>query len=136
MELLRRIIELAAAATTDDTKWRRLAKLNTLFRSLALVSHSWEEVSRPFLYANIILEGQEQADLAESLMRTLKRRPERTALVKTLELGHDPVIGTTIWQQQFVLYTLERCLGLIELQLGGENEWWSAWDAALSEFGH
>ncbi|ORY88216.1 hypothetical protein BCR35DRAFT_330093 [Leucosporidium creatinivorum] len=75
VELLRWIIELAAAATTDDRRWRRLAKLNTLFRSLALVNHAWEEVSLPFLYANITLDAREQEQQAKSLMRTLDRHP-------------------------------------------------------------
>lgn len=52
VELLSRIMELAAAATTDDTGWRRLAKLTRLFHSLTLVGSRWEDVSRRNHYAD------------------------------------------------------------------------------------
>jgi hypothetical protein len=84
VELVRRIIELAAASIADDV---RSCRAQHALPSLALVNHAWEEISRSYLYADIALEKHSQA---ESLVRTLDLHPDRAALVKKLELSHDP----------------------------------------------
>jgi len=131
VELLLRIFELAAASITDDMRWRRMAELNTLFRSLARVSHGWEEVTLPYLYADIAIKDECQAD---ALIQTLDLHPDRAALVKKLELSHDPFGEDEPWRRNLVLYTLSRCVKLDELSLGGrEGQWPDAWDAVLGE---
>ncbi|ORY88220.1 hypothetical protein BCR35DRAFT_330097 [Leucosporidium creatinivorum] len=130
VELVRRIIELAAAATTDDRRWRRLAKLNTLFRSLALVNHAWEEASRPYLYAEITLKEEPQAN---SLVQTVDHHPDRAALVKKLDISYDPFGEDEGWRKSIVLYVLSRCVNLSELRHCGEGDWSSTWDAVLAK---
>lgn len=127
MELLRRIIELAT--TTDETGRRRDDHLRTLFQSLSLVNHTWEEVSRPFLYQSVAITDEPGA---EALMRTLDEHPDRAALLKAFALK---ALGSGEWRDRIVLYLLKHCSNLKEMDLEGirGEEWTTAWNPLLGE---
>jgi len=129
VELLRRIIEVAPSLNDGKIPQRRAAEFRTLLYTLSLVHHIWLEVSRTYLYSDIII-GKERCMLA--LMRTFDEQPERASLCRRFELQGDG--GTGGWRLRVIEEALERCHALRDLGVdGAQAAWPSAWETLLGE---
>lgn len=129
VELLRRIIEVAPSLDDGKIPQQRAAAFRTLLCSLSLVSHTWLEVSRTFLYSDIIISEE---SCMQALVRTFAEQPERAALCRRFQLQGDD--GREASRKRAVEKVLKSCFGLKDLEVdGARNPWPNAWNALLGE---
>lgn len=129
MELIRRIIEVAPSLQDGKIPQQRAATFRKMLCALSLVNHTWLDISRPFLYSDIIVG---LVSSMTALSRTFTEHAERAVLCTRFQLQGDDEGEAT--RASLVNEVLEGCPRLSTLELNGmRTKWPSAWDALLGE---